>query len=144
MAAAGAMLAQMGCRDDEDEGVTPVEMVIVEDARYSVPRPEGFEAAIFGTSLRLQEAGDLRAPRDIRVDLGANDALAAGETRERGGYTYQVIDAGAGSGGTMWELVTTKTLNDVVLRISASEQHEGEAPEFGWAWPVIEGIAVHP
>lgn len=136
-----ASLALAGCFGDEASGdVTMVEEIAVE-AGYTVPRPEGFEAAQFGEELRLTEAGDLRAPRDIRVTPAEAGAALPGEAETRGDVTYAIVDAGAGSAGTFYEMTALKPVGSAAVRVVASVQTEA-SPDFGWVWPVIDGITT--
>ena len=135
VAACALIAALASCRE---EGLTIVENVTLPEAGITVPRPEGFDAAILGGQLRLTEGGDLRAPRDIRVAAGAAQGADGG--KQRGDVSYAITDAGAGSGGTMWELTASKPLGASHVTITASEQREQGQPDFGWVWPVIDGI----
>ena len=132
-------LAVTGCREEKDE-VTIVEEIAVQDAGYMVPRPDGFDAATFGAELRLTETGNLRAPRDMRIRPARTGDSLTGEVQSRGAVSYMIEDAGAGSGGTLWELTAIKPVGGQTVMIVASVQTESAAPEFDWIWPVIDGI----
>ncbi|MFQ6547008.1 Tsi3 family protein [Aestuariibius sp. 2305UL40-4] len=125
-----------------EEDVRLVEEIAVEAAGYSVPRPDGFEAVVVGDELQLTEAGDLRAPRGIRVRPVEAGAVLTGDVERRGDVVYQVVDTGSGSGGVVWDLTAVKPLEAMSVEIVASLQTEERRPKFGWAWPVIEGIEV--
>lgn len=134
------VLALAACRV-QDESVAIAEHILVAEADYVVPRPEGFDGELMGTSLRLIESGNLRSPRELRVHPTNDEARLDGDVQTRGTTAYIVEETGAGSGGVVWQLTALRRVGVTTVEISAFYQTEAsKAPAFAWAWTVIEGI----
>lgn len=136
-------LALPACREEANSATVIVEDIILQDARYSVPRPAGFEATILGQELQLTEAGHLRAPRVITVRPAPGGFTLGALAEQRGDVSYRIAETGAGSGGVVWELMALKSLGDATVQITASYQSEAARSDFVWVWPVIDGIRAH-
>ena len=109
--------------------------------------PEGWEVQATTSGFMFAEAGGLRSPGAIRLDLVSEPPDRAGLRRRGWGIwgseriDYRVREEDGGSGGTEYELIAVRALSGGHLVLTATDQSEME-PRFSAAWATLEHAVV--
>ena len=134
-------LALCACRPDAE---VPLGDDIVHPNGLLAAPPAGFEASLTPTGFAFVEAGALRSPLRIGIDLAAAPpALAGDRGRTLGGERvgYVVSETGGGSGGAEHALTAVRIVDGRAVVLTAHDQSEG-APDFAAAWAVLGHAAI--
>ncbi len=139
-----AALMILGLTACKEEDVVLGDRVIHENG-LSVNVPLGFEMTEAQDGFVFRQAGQLRTAMVVTLRKLEHEPTSTGAaSRELGGadVKFEILDHGSYSGGTEHELVAWKATPPVWIKLNATQQIEGSAPNFALAWSVFEKSVV--
>ena len=128
--------------------VTTYQSGLTHPTGLRAPLPTAFTQVSNDAGFVFVEAGDLRSPLTLEIELrDAPPTFASAKERwlSRGDVAvYRVSELAGGSGGVEYELVATKPAGARWIVVTAFQQAQGAAPRFETAWGVLDraGLAA--
>ncbi len=108
-------------------------------------RPRGFRAETNATGFDFFEVQPLRNPLSISLSLlppSTAPPLVARGWFGIFGLSYRITEEPGGSGGSMYNLETSKDLGGCWVLLQATQQSEDGPPSFLVAWAVLQKSAI--